>query len=236
MLAGTPPLMVEIETTSLRDKTTEVLRNAIITMHFAPGEKLVERRLCEDTGVSRTCVREALRHLEAEGLVSRTPNRGIQVARLSVSDARQIYEMRAIIEMHMARYFVERADPANRKRLNEAFEQIKDRIFADDVLAYAHALDNFADALLEGANNELARNFLRTLGARITFLRVITAKAASNEQKKNTLARLEKLVSAIRANDADAAEAAARGYVEGSARFALEVLSRRDTTNEKTHN
>src|SRR5260370_3043321 len=104
------PIKVTLEPIGLREKPTQVLRDAILNLHFRPGQKLVERALCEGTGVSRTCIREALRHLEAEGLVSRLPNRGTIVAEVGADEARQIYESRAVLEAAMAHHFAERAD------------------------------------------------------------------------------------------------------------------------------
>jgi DNA-binding GntR family transcriptional regulator len=52
-----------------RDQALERLRNAIITGHFAPGDRLIERELCEAMGVSRTSIREVLRRLEAEQII-----------------------------------------------------------------------------------------------------------------------------------------------------------------------
>src|SRR5260370_8195304 len=104
------PIKVTLEPIGLREKTTQVLREAILNLHFRPGQKLVERALCEGTGVSRTCIREALRHLEAEGLVSRLPNRGIIVAEVTPDETRQIYETRAVLEPPMAHHF---PDPPN---------------------------------------------------------------------------------------------------------------------------
>ena len=68
------------ETPNLRELTTEALRNAILSMHFKPNQKLVERTLCEQTGVSRTCVREALQHLVSEGLVERMSGQPVRHA------------------------------------------------------------------------------------------------------------------------------------------------------------
>jgi len=109
---------------SLRELTTRTLRDAILSMHFKPRQRLVERELCEETGVSRTCVREALRSLEAEGLVERIPNRGIFVASVSVDEARQIYEVRAALEPAFARLFVERASEQDLEALRAAFHRI----------------------------------------------------------------------------------------------------------------
>src|SRR5260221_1670714 len=90
LMAAGKSLQVVVDNVSLRERTTQVLRDAILNLHFKPGQKLVERRLCEDTGVSRTCVREALRHLESEGLIMRAPNRGVYLAVVRPDEARQI--------------------------------------------------------------------------------------------------------------------------------------------------
>jgi DNA-binding GntR family transcriptional regulator len=67
----------------LRDQALERLREAIIAGHFAPGTRLIERELCEQMGVSRTSIREVLRGLEAEHLITIEPRRGPIVARLT---------------------------------------------------------------------------------------------------------------------------------------------------------
>ncbi|HEV3431849.1 MAG TPA: GntR family transcriptional regulator, partial [Paraburkholderia sp.] len=74
-------LRVERPTATLRELTLQKMRQAILDAHFAPGERLVERTLCEELGVSRSVVREVLRHLEAEGIVDTLPNQGPIVAR-----------------------------------------------------------------------------------------------------------------------------------------------------------
>ncbi|GAC1594862.1 MAG: hypothetical protein NVS3B28_25840 [Candidatus Velthaea sp.] len=72
----------------LRQQLTDVLRAAIADGQFKPGDRLIERDLCERTGVSRTSIREAFRALEAEGLIESIPNRGPVVARITRAPAR----------------------------------------------------------------------------------------------------------------------------------------------------
>lgn len=217
-------LRVAPETSSLRERTTEALRNAILSLHFAPGEKLVERRLCDETGVSRTCVREALRHLEAEGLVQRVPNRGMFVARLTVDEARQIYEVRAALEASMVRSFVERASDSQVKSLEKALQRVATAAFKPNVVAYSNTLVELTNVILAGADNELASQVLGRLRARMTYLRVITARAASREQREGTIAALTAVFEAIAARDADTAERLLKAYVARSASFALRLL------------
>jgi DNA-binding GntR family transcriptional regulator len=222
------PLKIEYEEQTLRERTTEVLRNAILTMHFAPGEKLVERRLCDETGVSRSSVREALRHLEAEGLVRRVPNRGMVVAQVTQDEARQIYEVRAVLEAAMARAFCERASAAHVEALRDALATVQAAGLGPDVQAYAAALDALSNRLLDGADNEVARQFLGLLGARITYLRMITARVAPPEQRRGTLDALAGIVEALAARDADTAERRIRAHVARSAQFALRLLGERE--------
>jgi DNA-binding transcriptional regulator YhcF (GntR family) len=71
--SGASGMRVVRNTVTLRQQVLEVLRNGILSFQFKPGDRLIERELCEMTGVSRTSVREALRHLESEGLVQNLP-------------------------------------------------------------------------------------------------------------------------------------------------------------------
>ena len=102
-------LRVERKPAPIRTQVLDNLRKAILTRQLAPGQRLIERELVEMTGVSRTSVREALRAVVAEGLVSTAPNKGTAVATLSSEQARQIYEVRAVLEGLAGRLFVENA-------------------------------------------------------------------------------------------------------------------------------
>ena len=105
-------IRVERPAKTLRELALEKVRDAIVDGYFKPGERLVERDLCAQLGVSRTIVREVLRHLESEGLVASLPNKGPIVARLDLEEAKQIYEIRGALEGMAARLCAERRDPA----------------------------------------------------------------------------------------------------------------------------
>src|SRR5215475_9405817 len=124
-MANTSELAVVRDAPTLRELTTAKLRDAILSLHFKPDQHLVERDLCEKTGVSRTSVREALRQLESEGLVERRGNRGLFVSSVTAEEAQQAYEVRAALEPEMARLFTERADSQHLKGLEGAFHQLE---------------------------------------------------------------------------------------------------------------
>jgi DNA-binding GntR family transcriptional regulator len=93
----------------LREQVIEALRRAILDFQLKPGQRLVERELIEQLGVSRTTIREALRELTSEGLVTVVPQKGAMVTAPSLDDAIDLYEVRAALESLVVRRFVERA-------------------------------------------------------------------------------------------------------------------------------
>ena len=85
-------MLEQIKTyTPLRDEVFSFLRNAILDGRFHPGERLVEKNLAQTLSISLTPIREALRKLELEGLVSHEAHRGVVVVGVSQNDAAEIY-------------------------------------------------------------------------------------------------------------------------------------------------
>lgn len=85
------------------DKAYETVKDGIIAGRFLAGARITEQEIAANAGVSRTPVREALRRLQAEGLVDFTPNFGAVVTVWSDSDSDEIFELRAMLEAHGAR-------------------------------------------------------------------------------------------------------------------------------------
>ena len=83
---------------TVRSMVAQKLREAIMSGTLKPGQRLIERELCEMTGVSRPSIREALRLLEADGLVNTVPHRGPVVSTISLEEAKQLYAARAVLE------------------------------------------------------------------------------------------------------------------------------------------
>src|SRR5690606_2013293 len=97
---------------SRSDQVAGSIRLAILEGRIKPGDTLVERRLADQLGVSKTPVREALIGLVSSGLVTLSPNRGVSVRRLALGDLRQIYQMRVLLEPWAVRRSTE-APPAD---------------------------------------------------------------------------------------------------------------------------
>ncbi len=209
---------------TLRDLTTEKLREAIMAQRFRPGQRLVERDLCEQTGVSRSSVREALRHLEAEGLIERSGSRGLTVVSITAEEAQQIYEVRAAIEPEMARLFAMRATDEDFAALSTSLVALERAIETRIIADYVEALDAFFDTLIGGSRNEVAGRVVRTLRARIRLLRGITTGRADVAREQETVRLMKEIAEAGRRRDGEGISAKCRAFVERSAVFAMKVL------------
>lgn len=222
---GASALRVSRSSETIREKTVDSLRTAILNQYFKPGDRLIERELCELTGVSRTSVREALRQLESEGLVKIIPQRGPIVASLDVSDARDIYEVREALEGLAARLFVERASDEEVARLTDAAERCKKTVKARNVRATLDTIDEFSEILFTGCRNALISTTMRALSARLHYLRATTTHRQAEEHVDEGSRHLERIIRAMRKRDATAAANACVGRVRHAASVALEILS-----------
>jgi DNA-binding GntR family transcriptional regulator len=215
-------LLIERSRVSLRQKVTGVLRQAITGGRFPPGSRLIERELCALTGVSRTSVREALRHLEAEGLVETINNRGPIVARLSLDEARHIYEIREALEPLAAELFAERGSDEEVAALNDGVAALKAALVAEDRAAMARATNGIYEILLTGCGNPIVHDVIRSLHARVGLLR--TKSTSYPGRAPLSVEEMAEIAAAITRRDPEAARTASARHVRNARNAALAVL------------
>lgn len=210
----------------LRQQVLEKIRDAIAIGQFAPGSRLVERELCETTGVSRTLIREALRQLEAEGLVHVIPNKGPIVATISARQASEVFQLRSELEGLASQLFAELATDTQLKALQEAFAQLRAAYASGDSVTMLAAKAHFYDCLVEGSGNETLGNVLRQLHARAMVLRATSlSQPGRNTESEREIAEIMK---AIRKRDGAAARKATEAHIAKAAQAALNVLKTRE--------
>ncbi len=207
---------------SVREMTSARLREAIAEGRFMPGERVVERQLCELMGVSRTSVREALRELETEGLVTVVPNKGPFISVISVQQAESIYQVRAVLEGLAVRLFAQRATDGQIEELSHAVDELEKVYAAFEVKAFLSTKARFYQILLDGAGNEIAGQMLRNIHIRASQLRATSLSTPQRAQK--SIGEIRLLLQAIKARDPDAAWAACVKHVEHAADTALAML------------
>lgn len=206
----------------LREQVLDLLRQAIVEHRLKPGQRLIERELVEQIGVSRTTIREVLRQLAAEGLVATIPQRGAVVAVPTEEEARELYEVRGALESLAARRFVEHASDSQVKALRAAFEQIAEVMSAGDdtdVRLMIDAKDHFYDVLLKGSGNRAIHSILSGLTARVSLLRATSMSQPGRATQ--SVDEIRAIVEAIEARDGDAAARATQHHVQMAARAGL---------------
>lgn len=218
-------LRIDYPTTTLRELAVDRLRQAIIAGRFAGGDRLVERTLCDQLGVSRSVVREAIRYLEAEGLVEIQPRSGPVVARLDWSRARQIYEIRRLLEADAAAACAARADAEVDTRLHAALETLKQAYDSGQPDKLLSATTNFYEVIFTAAGHDIAWEIVQRLNGRISRLRAITL--ASTNRSTSGHAHMQKICAAICAHDPTAAAAAVNAHLIDAAEIARNSLESR---------
>ena len=207
----------------IREQVVANLRRAIIGGRFQPGDRLIERELCELMGVSRTSVREALRHLEVEGLVENVPNKGIIVGILTRSEAEDIYQVRAALEGLAGALYAERATAEDIATLRQALQAIEEAYQRAEEETLLRAKNQFYDVLLRGCGNTIIAPVLLSLHDRVAFLRSLSLSQPGRPAK--SVEEVRRIFQAIEQHDPEKAAVACREHVQNAANAALAGLA-----------
>jgi DNA-binding GntR family transcriptional regulator len=220
------PLRREIETR---------LRTAIVGGRFKPGDRLIEREMCELLGVSRASLREALRQLEAEELVKIVAHRGPVVSEITVEEAEQLYDVRAMLEGLAARRFAETASDEDIAVLRKALKAFADVVRGKSSVPLLTAKAGIYEVLLDRCGNRIAGRMLTQLNNRVGLLR--STSMSQKGRVQNTLAEVTRIVEAIERRDPAGAWQATVEHVTRAAEVAITVLrQQREKDPEKSRN
>lgn len=187
--------------------------------NLRPGDRLTETELALRLGISRTPVREALRALEADGLVAHAPRVGATIRRLDHAEIAELYDMRAVLEGTAARFAARAASQAELDEL-AAIHAAMGRASGGADLAGLNR--QFHRALLDAARN---RFLIRAVEA-IHKTLLILGPSTMGEGARAAAAQAEHtaILAALEARQADAAEAAIRAHIEAAYRARLRQI------------
>jgi DNA-binding GntR family transcriptional regulator len=193
---------------------------AIVDGEFQPGQKLREVDLAESFGVSRASIREALRTLESEGLVTILPQRGAQVTTLTAGEVRDIFEIRANLMGLACQRLAASATPAIAGQFETLLKAL--RTARDDGEAYASASLAISEFCVRNAGSRRLADLVLSFGrqtARYTRLSLSTA-----ERRRQSYAMWRDLVDALVNGKPAMAERHARALVLGTRDSVLKLL------------
>lgn len=196
------------------DQAYDAIRQALAAGDYPPGAHLREEDLATTIGVSRTPVREALRRLDAEGILKFIPNRGVTVAEWSERDVGEIFELRALLESYSARLAADRIDNSTLARLGELADQM------DELRASPRQkrLDTITDlnnqfhrGILVAADN---RRLIPLLAGVVQIPLVLqTFRRYNDNDLRHSFQQHRDILQALRHHDAAWAEAAMRAHL-----------------------
>lgn len=216
---------------TVRDHVHRILRGAILAGRFAPDEKVNERQLAEQFGVSTTPIKEALRQLEAEGLVQALPRRGVLI-RFNISWAEEMILARAALESMIGHLAARRIDDEGRTALKATVNLMEAATAsgnADELIALN---ETFHDHIHRASRCQyLARLIERQQFYDASIRRIIHSDPAEREK---ALREHSGIADAIMAGDVERAERQMRDHVvrSGDTYMAIVFGSREDTQGE----
>lgn len=217
---------INFEPAPLRTRIIESMRSAIEQGVLKPGDRLVEKDLCEQLGVSRTSLREALREFEAEGVIAQLGARGLTVVRINHRDAQNIYRIRADLEALIFQQFLENADDDELREAERMCGQVIIAYKSSEFLPIVDAKRQFYGFICDVARNRVALELLQRLTLRTAQLR--SKSVVRKERQAQSIEEMKALRDALLARDVDLARQVARSHVENAAVSALPFVEKND--------
>lgn len=202
----------------------EEIRRAILTRELLPGQPLVEMELAQRLGVSKTPVREALKLLSGSGLVTFNPYKGASVRIVDQALARDVYDVRMLLEPEAVRRSVQAGDKALLAEASAALDVARGAVHSGEQGQLSLVNRTFHQALYQGCGNPLLISVLDDLRDRAALISVVGwQNSPSWTQECDEHAAV---LAAAEAGDADRAADLVRQHIQG---FLGRILSAIDT-------
>ncbi len=216
------PRLVPIQRQTVAGMTVEALRERILRGDYHEGEPLRQDALADELGVSRIPVREALRQLEAEGLVTFNPHRGAVVSSLSLEEIRELFELRADIESDLLRRAMPLMTLEHLDRAVEVLDEFQEALEAGEASRWGPLNWHFHSALYAPANRHFTMGVLQKLhhhSDRYFRMQVLLAHGGARANEEHRA-----IVAAVRKKDITAACQLLRSHILGAGSSLVALL------------
>ena len=195
----------------LRDAVFMSLRKAILTGKIKPGERLTEVKLGKILGTSRTPIREAIRLLEQENLVTIIPGSGARVSRMTVSDLQDVMEVRSALEQLSAGLACERITEEEKAELYEAYNAFVRSTQSEDSIMIADADVRFHNLIIKKKKNQKLGKILDGLADNIYRYRYEFIREDGHYE--DLIREHKELYEAVISGNREVAEKSARSHI-----------------------
>jgi len=198
------------------------LRGAIQRGEFDPGTRLVEQRLAEELGVSRTPVREALYRLEREGLVTKVPHKGIVVREQDPEELKEVLELRGLLEGHAAALAAKKGDEELFDELEEILKRSEEALEKNDIDELVKLNTQFHETLYRRCGNHKLLELIKDL--RDQFFRFRTSILRIKGMPRVSIEDHYKMLELMRKGESQAVEKLVREHIgRGKERLLREI-------------
>ena len=219
---GTNIGLLPLQRQTVAAMTLDAIRDGILHGNYAEGEPLRQDALAEELGVSRIPIREALRQLEAEGLVTFNPHRGAIVSSLSLGEIEEVFELRTTIETDLLRRAVPRLTPEQLDQADEVLDRYASALRSGDVSMWGELNWQFHSTLYAPAGRPVTMGIVQRLHQQSDrYLRMQLA-LTHGETRANDEHRA--IAAAVRSADVKRATVLMREHIAGAGRSLLEFL------------
>ena len=184
---------------TLHDELLERIRQMIIEGALPPGDKVPEKQLCKRFGVSRTPLREALKVLASEGLVTLTPNRGATIAGLTLDDLEQAFPVMGALEALSGELACANITDSELARIRRVHEKMVAHYEARELAPYFRTNQKIHELILAAARNRTLSSLYRSLEGRIRQARYLANMSATRWAQ--AVQEHERILKALEAHD-----------------------------------
>jgi len=208
---------------TIASMTVDALRERILRGDFPEGEPLRQDAVAEELGVSRIPVREALRQLEAEGLVSFSPHRGAIVSSLSLAEIEELFELRADIEADLLRRAIPKMNKEQLDRASQVVEEFQAALRSGEADKWGALNWHFHAALYAPAERNLTMGVLQKLhqhSDRYFRMQIMLARGGAKANEEHRA-----IIAAVKKKDVRGAVALMRAHILGAGQSLLELLA-----------
>jgi len=163
-----------------REQAYQKLRDSITFGDLKPGEKLVEKAVCEMFDIGRTPLREALRQLQMEGYIEVSPNKGAVIRKMSIDELDNVYDVLALLEGYAAEMAVKNITASRLAELKKIAKETRKAANASDHRSWFLKNDNFHFYLIDLAGNPILTEEIRKFRRRIYRYRALALTLQGN--------------------------------------------------------
>ena len=196
----------------LRSLVFKKLQQAIYTEKIKSGEKITEREIVKEFGVSRTPVREALCMLTTTGLIKFVPDKGFVIGKLTAKEIKNVMETKIALERFALRLAIQRIKPTEIKNLNLLLSKMKKAVKNNDIVKVFNISNLFYDQIILASENEELFNFIQLLNNKIYHFRNVSFSTPNELEEYFT--EHEKMLKALINKDEDTVQKLAKESIQ----------------------